>query len=71
MTDECEHDRTPTALTAATLWESEVKWARRVVRALLDHAVQGYERSDECIAAVADAEEFIDAADCHTNNEKS
>lgn len=33
----------------------ELKEARRVIAALLDHAVYDVERSDDCAAAVSDA----------------
>lgn len=59
MADQCEHDHTPNARTEATLWESETRWGRRVVADLLAHAVYDRERTDECIAAVAAAEEFL------------
>ena len=57
--DDYEHDHTPNAATEAALWESVARQGMRVVRVLLAEAVADRERSDECIAAVAAAEEFL------------
>lgn len=57
----CNIPHTPNARTEASLWEGEANQGRRIIRALLDHAVYDQERNDECIEAVRMAKEHLDS----------